>query len=49
MPTGTDLQDGRVHYTDAAAEASYDNFPDNVKFPNNSLMVRGTPPWHSAC
>jgi len=23
--------------------------PDNMKFPDNSLMVRGTPPWHSAC
>jgi len=26
-----------------------DHSPDNVKFPNNSLTVRGTPPRHSAC
>jgi len=26
-----------------------DHSPDNVKFPDNSLTVRGTPPRHSAC
>jgi len=26
-----------------------DHSPDNVKFPNNSLTVRGTPPRHSMC
>ena len=26
-----------------------DHFPDNVKFPDNSLAVHGTLPRHSAC
>jgi len=26
-----------------------DHSLDNVKFPDDSLTVRGTPPWHSAC
>jgi len=26
-----------------------DHSPDNLKFPDDSLTVRGTPPRHSAC
>jgi len=31
------------------ANVQGDHSPDNAKFPDNSLTVRGTPPQHSAC
>jgi len=31
------------------AKVQGDHSPDNVKFPDDSLMVHGIPPRHSAC
>jgi len=45
--------EGGLHIASAipAALSCYslqgDHSPDNVKFPDNSLMVRSTPLWHS--